>query len=430
MVNIQYGSIGNVQNNLNPNPSSIANLGNGNFNITPVRVLDIILDKGDRGFNKYGEWNSIGAIYYELTSAPQSNIPNSEPIDRVAYPLFPNIKQYPLINELTYLITLPGGNLTENPNSLISYYFPPINAWNSQHHNAVPVISTISPNQSQDYPQVGSGSYRRVTDNSTEIFLGKTFEEKIDIYPLLPYEGDTIYEGRWGNSFRLGSTVKNAKTANEWSSVGINGDPITILRNGQASSPREPWIPRLEEINNDASSIYLTSTQQLPLFPANVNNSSFSKSTPPTNVGQYEGNQIILNSGRLVFNAKFDSILALANKSIQLSCGETLGVNAKQISLTAEKVYLGSSEGIEDTKIQSVVLGDNLNDVLKQMSTFLATLSIAFKTATYKVQTPIGPTNVPITSLNAIADDAETLSNDIANIVAAKNLLSKTVKTV
>jgi len=77
-----------------------------------------------------------------------------------------------------------------------------------------------------------------------------------------------------------------------------------------------------------------------------------------------------------------------------------------------------------------VVLGDNLNDVLKQMSTFLATLSIAFKTATYKVQTPIGPTNVPITSLNAIADDAETLSNDIANIVAAKNLLSKTVKTV
>jgi len=111
MVNIQYGSIGNVQNNLNPNPSSIANLGNGNFNITPVRVLDIILDKGDRGFNKYGEWNSIGAIYYELTSAPQSNIPNSEPIDRVAYPLFPNIKQYPLINELTYLITLPGGKL-------------------------------------------------------------------------------------------------------------------------------------------------------------------------------------------------------------------------------------------------------------------------------------------------------------------------------
>ena len=422
-INIQYGSIGNIQNNLNSNPSSLAYLGSGNFTLTPVRVLDIILDKGDRGFDKYGEWNSIGAIYYELTSTPQSNIPNAEPMDRVAYPLFPNVKQYPLINELTYLITLPGGNLTENPNSLISYYFPPINAWNSQHHNAVPITSTLTPEQTRDYKQVDSGSYRRVTDRSTDIFLGKTFEEKIDIYPLLPYEGDTIYEGRWGNSFRLGSTVKNAKTTNEWSSVGTNGDPIIILRNGQALSPREPWIPRLEEINNDASSIYLTSTQQLPLFPANVNNSSFSKSTPPTNVGQYEGNQIILNSGRLVFNAKSDSMLLLASKAIQLSCGETLGVNAKQISLTADKVYLGSSEGIEGTKIQSVVLGENLNFVLGDIAVFLQTLNIAFQTA-------IDSNGAPIVSLQSIACDAETLSNDLLNIINAKNLLSKTVKTV
>ena len=185
-----------------------------------------------------------------------------------------------------------------------------------------------------------------------------------------------------------------------------------------------------EDINNDKSSIYLTSNQQLPLFPSSVNNSSFSKSTPPTNVGQYEGNQIILNSGRLVFNAKSDSILALANKSIQLSCGETLGVDAKQIVLTADKVYLGSSEGIEGTKIQPVVLGENLNFLLGDIAAFLGTLSIAFKTATYTTQTPIGPTQVPITSLNAIADDAETLSNDILNIINAKNLLSKTVKTI
>jgi hypothetical protein len=422
-VNIQYGSIGNVQNNLNSNPSSLAYLGTGNFNITPVRVLDIILDDTSTGFNKYGGWNSIGAIYYELTSTPQSNLPNAIPLDRVAYPLFPNIKQYPLINELTYIITLPGGNLTEDPNSLISYYFPPINAWNSQHHNAVPIISNISPNQSRDYPQVLSGSYRRVTDSSTEIYLGKTFEEKINIHPLLPYEGDTIYEGRWGNSFRLGSTVKNSSIPNKWSSVGTNGDPIVILRNGQTNYTSDSWVPETEDINNDLSSIYLTSTQQLPLFPASVNNSSFSKSTPPTNVGQYDKNQIILNSGRLVFNAKSDSILLLASKTIQLSCGDTLGVDAKQISLTANKVYLGSSEGIEGSKIQSVVLGENLNFVLGDIAVFLQTLNIAFQTA-------IDSNGAPIVSLQSIASDAETLSNDLLNIVNAKNLLSKTVKTI
>jgi hypothetical protein len=328
-------------------------------------------------------------------------------------------------------MTLPGNNLINNVNAQVSYYLPPLNIWNSQYHNAVPVTSTISPNQNQDYPQVGSGSYRRVTDNSTEINLGKTFDDNLSIYPLLPYEGDIIYEGRYGNSIRLGSTVGNSVIPNEWSNGDTyeNGDPITIIRNGQTKDDinvennNYSWVPTLEKINQDKSSIYLTSNQQIPLFPANVNNSSFSKSTPPTNVGQYDKNQIILNSGRLVFNAKSDSILLLASKTIQLSCGDTLGVDAKQISLTADKVYLGSSEGIEGTKIQPVILGENLNFVLGDIAVFLGTLSIAFQTA-------VDSNGASIVALQAIASDAETLGNDLLNIVNAKNLLSKTVKTV
>ena len=431
MPNIKYGSIGNIQNNTNTysaviSPAVNTNQGNnGMMSITPVRVLDIILDNTHPRFKEYGEWNSIGTIFYEDVTFPTSILGGDNPVipNIPAFPIFPNIKQYPLINEITYIMVLPGNDLMDNVNSQVSYYLPPLNIWNSQHHNAVPVTSTISPSQDQDYTQTELGSFRRVTDSSTEINLGKTFKEKIDIHPLLPYEGDTIYEGRWGNSFRLGSTVKNATISNKWSSVGTNGDPILILRNGQTTYTSDSWIPETEDVNNDLSSIYLTSTQQLPLFPANVNNSSFSKSTSPTNVGQYEGNQIILNSGRLVFNAKSDSILLLASKAIQLSCGETLGIDAKQISLTADKVYLGSSEGIEGTKIQSVVLGENLNFVLSDIAVFLQTLNIAFKTA-------VDSNGAPIVALNTIASDAETLSNDLLNIVNGKNLLSKTVKTV
>jgi hypothetical protein len=429
MPSIKYGSIGNVQNNTNTYSAVISPAINTNgrtsIGITPVRVLDIILDNTHPRFIEYGEWNSIGTIFYEDVTFPTSILGGDNPVipNIPAFPIFPNIKQYPLINEITYVIMLPGNNLMDNVNSQVAYYLPPLNIWNSQHHNAVPVTSTISPNQDQDYVETELGSFRRVEDTSTEINLGKTFKEKIDIHPLLPYEGDTIYEGRWGNSFRLGSTVKNATIPNKWSSIGENGDPIIILRNGQTSYTSDSWVPETEDVNNDLSSIYLTSTQQLQLFPSSVNNQSFSKSTPPTNVGQYEGNQIILNSGRLVFNAKSDSILVLANKSIQLSCNETLGVDAKQISLTADKVYLGSSEGVEGSKIQSVVLGENLNDMLANIAVFMQTLNIAFKTAT-------DSNGAPIVSLQSIASDAETLSNDILNIVNAKNLLSKTVKTI
>jgi hypothetical protein len=436
-VNIKFGSIGNVQNNTNTYQAAVSPFATsgrgGNMSITPVRVLDIILDNLHPRFKEYGEWNSIGTIFYEDATFPTSVIDNTNPVipDTHAFPIFPNIKQYPLINEITYVIMLPGNDLMDNVNSQVFYYLPPLNIWNSQYHNAVPVTSTISPNQDQDYTQIDSGSYRRVTDSSTEINLGKTFDDNFSIYPLLPYEGDIIYEGRYGNSIRLGSTVGNSVISNEWSNGTSyeNGNPITIIRNGQTMNDTNvenntnSWVPTLEKINQDESSIYLTSNQQIPLFPASTNNFSFSKSTPPVNASQYEGNQIILNSGRLVFNAKHDSILLLASKTIQLSCGETLGVDAKQISLTADKVYLGSSDGIEGSKIQSVVLGENLNFVLEDIAIFLQTLDIAFKTA-------VDSNGAPIVSLQAIASDAETLSNDLLNIVNGKNLLSKTVKTI
>jgi hypothetical protein len=420
MPSIRYGSIGNIQNNISSNSSFSPGMTN---NTIPIRVVDIILDNSHPKFKEYGEWNSIGIIFYEHINLAYSAISTTPLSSLPAYPLFPNIKQYPLINEITYLMFLPGSDIISNPNSSTPYYLPPINVWNNQYHNAVPSSNILPPSQNQDYQQTEVGSIRRVEDNSTEINLGKTFNENINIHPLLPYEGDIIYEGRFGNSIRLGSTTKNSFIPNKWSNVGNNGDSIFILRNGQTNYNSDPWVPETEDINNDLSSIYLTSTQQLPLFPASINNFSFSKSTPPTNVGQYEGNQIILNSGRLVFNAKSDSILLLASKAIQLSCNETLGIDAKQISLTADKVYLGSSEGIEGTKIQPVVLGENLNFVLSDIAVFLQTLNIAFKSA-------VDSNGAPIVSLQSIASDAETLSNDILNIVNSKNLLSKTVKTV
>ena len=384
---------------------------------TSARVKSIILDDKHDYFPEFGEWSSIGTIFWEPVNKPYTG--SSYDPKSYALPIFPNIKHYPLINEIIYIVQLTSTNLATNLSANRNYYFPPLNMWNSQIHNAQPGYDNDPSNdaaQTVDYDASFQGEVRQIEDNSSNIFLGNTFVESASIYPLLPYEGDIIYEGRWGNSIRLGSTVKNANIPNNWSSVGTNGDPIFILRNGQTNTLKFPWVSQLEDINNDPSSIYLTSKQQLPLFPASTNNFSFSKSTPPTTVSQYEGSQVILNSDRLVFNAKSDSILVLANKSIQLSCNETLGVDAKQITLTADEVYLGSSEGVKELQLQSVVLGDRLNLLLGDIAIFLGTLSIAFAGATDP-------------SIKAISADAFTLSNDILNEVNGKNLLSKKVKT-
>jgi len=396
---------------------------NSTVSIISSRVKDIILDNTHPRFAEFGEWNGIGTIFIESTKNPLF----SEQIPLIpAYPAFPNIKQYPLINELVPIVYLTDSDVTSDTTSVSAYYLPPINVWNSQVHNAIPSSNILPDSQQKDYQQVEAGSVRRITDQSSEINLGQTFNENnvIDIHPLLPYEGDIIYEGRFGNSIRLGSTVSNANIPNNWSSVGDNGSPIFILRNGQGSYTTDSWEPVTENINNDKSSIYLTSTQQIPLTPISSIEVSYTKSTRPENIGKYSEEQIILNSGRLVFNAKKDSIILGSAKSIHLTSNTSVNVDAaKQIAIVSPKVYLGSAEGTEGTQLQSLVLGENLNTLLGELSVFLNTLNVAFQTAT-------DSTSAPIVSLQSIANDAGQLGKSIDNIVKGKNLLSKQVKTI
>jgi hypothetical protein len=304
--------------------------------------------------------------------------------------------------------------------------------WNSQTHNAIPSSDVLPQPQKRDYIQAEAGSVRRVTDQSTEINLGQTFNENnvIDIHPLLPYEGDIIYEGRFGNSIRLGSTVKNKSgTKNPWSKVGEDGDPIFILRNGQSATQTgvngstDPWVPVLENINEDKSSIYLTSTQQIPLQPASNLTDSYNKSSEkPVEVGLYSRPQIILNSGRLIFNAKNDHIILGADKSIHLTANTTVNLDAlEQIAIVAPKLYLGSTSGTEGTDIQSIVLGENLVRNLKSLIISLQGVANAMATAT------AGP--FPVASLIDQGPRLLGVCNDIKANLEKGEILSKIVKT-
>ena len=111
-------------------------------------------------------------------------------------------------------------------------------------------------------------SRRTPSDGSTDVELGEYFNEKLDIQLLLPFEGDTIIEGRFGNSIRLGATAKEAREKTAYSTKGETGDPITIIRNGQyiEEDRDRGWEHTIENINTDDSSIILTSNQVFPNF--------------------------------------------------------------------------------------------------------------------------------------------------------------------
>lgn len=319
------------------------NLSSNSPSIISVRVKDIILDDSHPEFKNYGEWNGVGTIFFDSIDFPFASISAA-----TAKPLFSNQKFYPLINELVSIVSLASPSTQGNTNIITPYYLPSINVWNSQHHNALPdPTQEPNPNSKQDYDQSTAGvtqDVRRVDDNSTEINLGEGFNEKINTYPLRSFIGDYLLEGRWGNSIRLGSTVQNKP--NDWSSIGENGDPILIIRNGQPLDlTQDSWIPITEDINQDRSSAYFTQGQKLPIEIASENYNSYQQG--PTVANEYDGDQIILNSGRLVFNAKSDHILLSSNNSISLNAPSSINIDSKQFTVAGGDIHLGNKNATE-----------------------------------------------------------------------------------
>jgi hypothetical protein len=339
-----------------------------NNNLVFGRVKSIILDESHPRYEELGGWNALGTIEFETVATPTANtqiLPTAKPLDAT-------FKSFPLINEIVYILALPNTDIGEFSTTKTNYYISIVGLWNHPHHNAFPQNSNIlPPAQQKDYIQTQVGSVRRVTDQSTEIFLGETFVERGDIHPLLPFEGDKIIEGRWGNSIRFGSTVTGS--LNNWSSTGENGDPITIIRNGQGDQTDEGWVPTIEDVNNDDTSIYFTSTQKIPLEASSTSYSSYS-SNPPTKPNEYAGKQLILNSGRLVFNSTEDHILLSSKKTVNINAINGFNVDAPQSIIKSNQILLGGPNATEP-----LLKGDTTVALLSELTTQLTALATALQ---------------------------------------------------
>lgn len=386
--------------------------------IFAARVKFSIVDDKEQPevFKEFGEWSCIGGIFFD-----KLNVPNPNPeftTDNYAKPLFPNNSTIPLKNELVYIMTMPNSDVQSNVNSQTFYYFQPINVWGSTHHNAIPdpiYSDSLPESQTQDYEQTSVGNVRRVTDGGTEIDLGKDFKEKLSVRNLQPYAGDLIYQGRWGQSLRFSSTLKEALIPNTWSNSGEDGDPITIIKNGQHEEDTEPWVPQVEDINTDKSSIYLTSTQDIPIEVSSKNYKSYQ--SQPELPKLFTGEQIILNSGRLLFNSKTDSILLSSKDSINLNSVNSVNIDAPVSVLNSGEVYLGDKNAFE-----SVILGDKFLSDLQKVLLSLIQLSAALATP---IGTP-GP-SAPNAAIPGPATDTQIKAQNMLNkIEQYKSKVSKT----
>jgi hypothetical protein len=321
-------------------------------------------------YEKYGGASGIGTIFYKEYNNDTKNDDKIDYSDTGSYspakPLFPGIQDYPLIGELVLLTdNAPSVDAQNTSTSISKYYISSINIWNDPQENAP------------------SGEK-----------LGETFIESKNIRPLWPFEGDRIILGRKGNGIRFGSTVKRYSDINEWSNTGTDGDPITIITNGYVTSDTGSSIPNIEEINKEMSSIYMTSTQTIPLKPGAsiVNKTFFTPTTLPSN---YTNSQIILNSDRVTLNSKRDEVLLFAKTNIELNTDNITNLNSGQrVHINSPIIWLGSNLITGQQPTEPLLLGNKTVALLTSLIDGLSTLGAQLKAAI------VSPEGSPLTGVN------------------------------
>jgi hypothetical protein len=203
-------------------------------------------------------------------------------------PLNSNILQYPVVGELWLAINYTIGQSN-------AYYLGRVGKdsslvndgryWNESAKGEERAIDTLRPGS-----QV-LNSNRLKTNYAPGVKFTNITPKK-----LLAEEGDTIIQGRFGNTIRLGSNQREGD--------GFQVSPNIKLVSGLISGE--------EDLDDDKSSIYLTSNEIVdyanPAFSAMDNN--------------YSNSQITIDSDRLVLNAKKDVIGIFAQKDININSVE------------------------------------------------------------------------------------------------------------
>jgi hypothetical protein len=232
------------------------------------RVQRVVLDKKDPD---YASEYDIGKIYFEILFKGKSN-PGPKSPSTPAYPIFKFFTQYPIVGEMVMIVPGPSWKLNEDINSTELFYFPPFSVWGAINHNALP--------NNEQYVNFLNGKIAQKSNREEDLMfpLGEYFKEQM-VKSLKAFEGDTIINGRFGQSIRFGSSNSRLSIENSWSqNEKANDKPITIITNGHSklnyltnrgSDINLPWDPTVENINYDDSSIYMTSGQTIVLEDIN-----------------------------------------------------------------------------------------------------------------------------------------------------------------
>ena len=281
------------------------------YELEAAEVIECWLDEEDLplvGETDEPDWSKYGwiAARMSVSNSGIDDIVNIRPLDT-------NIKEYPYPGEHVIIASYYGQK----------YYTQKLNLNNSVNLNAFPGLSKVYDMWTQEIykdnlPMIGNFSIKE----------------------LKAEEGDIIFNGRFGQSIRFGSNVKEIidKNQNLLPDTGIPQSPNVIIRAGQGVEESNANRPVNEEINLDGSSIWMTTDQKVDI---KLDNSHSTFIWADKGSEGFGGNRITINSDGLILNSKKNNILMSSMGFIGLTANTEIGI---EVPNDSGKVYLGDGQ--------------------------------------------------------------------------------------
>jgi hypothetical protein len=127
----------------------------------------------------------------------------------------------------------------------------------------------------------------------------------------------------------------------------------------------------------------------------------------------YLGEQIIINSGRVILNSKDDSVFLFGKKAIGFSSAGTINFDADdKVIVNSPEIYLGL--GAEEPLVKGTQLTIMLNDILESLRVLSAQLSDT------KDSNGVSITNI-ITASDSLAKNVSRIKSRVKDIISKQN---------
>ena len=311
----------------------------------------------------------------------------------------------------------------------INYYLGPLNSfsnsptWNDD-PSYVPEVQFEEPKKTNKSTLSG---LRGETQNFNKeiLYPRMTKKRKKDLdYGSAIREtiGDTLFEGRHGNSIRIGSRsnnpyvfISNKRHPNNSVESIADGGLITITSNGSLT----------QHLGNSQGVKFrlVSDTVETNTYPIGDIYSDLNNGVDiEQEIYGYNRNQMLLQSDRITLNSKLDDIFVSSIKDIYIGSGRHLSINAqKSINVLSDNVNIGNPN---KATMENMVLGNQLQDVLVEIVNLLGRLQT---TTSLGLQTPLTVGEIPgdVKPGKPIVTVISNLETKIQNIISTKHKIEQ-----